>query len=242
MSSSTSAGIPLFAAEGTSGSRLVTAALGALVDQRKGRAAVRWASRLIRNLSVFELVVAGDLGDRGSRLDKVTDILTRQPRVRITWGNHDVSWMGACLGHRALIATVLRVSLRYLRIAQLEEGYGISIAPVEKLARTVYKDDPSTRFRALTWCVLVLVLPACSGGTEESGSKLKGAQSTDYRVHFNRGLELSDHLRVWPTYSYVLVSGVCLSIAQPMRQALIANTVSPGVRKRLRHQLAEHHR
>ena len=43
----------------------------------------------------------------------------------------------------------------------------------------------------------------------------------------NRGLELSDHLRVWLAYSYVLVSGVCLSIAQPMRQALIANTVPP---------------
>jgi MFS family permease len=43
----------------------------------------------------------------------------------------------------------------------------------------------------------------------------------------NRGLGLSDNLRVWLAYSYVLVSGVCLSIAQPMRQALIANTVPP---------------
>ena len=43
----------------------------------------------------------------------------------------------------------------------------------------------------------------------------------------DHGLELSDQLRVWLAYSYVLVSGVCLSIAQPMRQALIANTVPP---------------
>ncbi|MCG8418102.1 MAG: fructose-1,6-bisphosphatase [Proteobacteria bacterium] len=129
-------------------SAFVTAMLVGLIEQRKGLSAVRWASRVIRNLSVFELVVAGDLGDRGPRLDKVADILIRQPRVRITWGNHDVSWMGACLGHRALIATVLRVSLRYRRIAQIEEGYGISIAPLEKLARDCYGDDPAERFGA----------------------------------------------------------------------------------------------
>ena len=43
----------------------------------------------------------------------------------------------------------------------------------------------------------------------------------------DRGLGLSDQVRVWLAYSYVLVSGVCLSVAQPMRQALIANTVPP---------------
>ena len=43
----------------------------------------------------------------------------------------------------------------------------------------------------------------------------------------DHGLGLSNQLRVWLAYSYVLVSGVCLSIAQPMRQALIANTVPP---------------
>ena len=40
-------------------------------------------------------------------------------------------------------------------------------------------------------------------------------------------LGLSDQLRVRLSYSYVLSSGVCLAIAQPMRQALIANTVPP---------------
>ena len=54
--------------------------------------------------------------------------------------------MGACLGQEALIATVVRVSLRYRRLAQLEEGYGITMAPVEKLARDVYGDDPAERF------------------------------------------------------------------------------------------------
>lgn len=107
---------------------------------------VRAASRLVRNLSAAELIVAGDLGDRGPRLDRVIDYLIEQPNVSITWGNHDVSWMGACLGHEALIATVLRISLRYRRLSQLEEGYGLIVSPLEKLARDVYAGDPAERF------------------------------------------------------------------------------------------------
>src|SRR5262249_16232177 len=74
------------------------------------------------------------------------DTLMHQPKVAIAWGNHDASWIGACLGNEALIATVLRISLRYRRLSQLEEGYGIPAAPVEKLARTVYADDPAEQF------------------------------------------------------------------------------------------------
>src|SRR6185436_4635717 len=104
--------------------------------------------RAIRNVSIDELILAGDLGDRGPRVDKVIDYLMRQPNVALTWGNHDVSWMGACLGHEALIATVLRISLRYGQIAQLEEGYGISLASLEELARKTYGDDPAERFKS----------------------------------------------------------------------------------------------
>ncbi|APR84826.1 Fructose-1,6-bisphosphatase [Minicystis rosea] len=107
---------------------------------------LRAAAHVIRNLSVAELVVAGDLGDRGPRVDRVIDFLMRQPHVTIVWGNHDASWMGACLGQPASIATAVRLSLRYGRIEQLEEGFGIAMEPVEKLARTVYADDPATRF------------------------------------------------------------------------------------------------
>jgi fructose-1,6-bisphosphatase-3 len=122
--------------------------LRTLTEQHKGLQVVRWFSRVIRNLSAFEVIVAGDLGDRGPRLDKVIDILTHQPRLAIVWGNHDMSWMGACLGHEALIATVLRISLRYRRLSQLEEGFGITMAPLEKLAREVYGNDPTLRFQS----------------------------------------------------------------------------------------------
>ena len=126
----------------------IEAMLDTLTYEDKGLDAVHWASRVIRHLSVFEVIVAGDLGDRGPRLDKVVEVLMHQPRLAITWGNHDVSWMGACLGHAALIATVVRLSLRYRRLSQIEEGFGITMAPVEKLAREVYGDDPVKHFQS----------------------------------------------------------------------------------------------
>ena len=75
----------------------------------------------------------------------------RRPRGRLPaaaaksafiWGNHDAAWLGACLGHEALIAHVLRISCRYRRLSQLEEGYGIPLQPLEHLVRAVYADDP----------------------------------------------------------------------------------------------------
>ena len=136
---------------GARGMEARPAFLEALVSPffREGRDVdlLRAAAHVVRNLSIAEIVVAGDLADRGPRADRVIELLTRQPKVTIVWGNHDASWMGACLGHEALIATVLRVSLRYRRLTQLEEGYGITMAPVEKLARTIYGDDPCDHFK-----------------------------------------------------------------------------------------------
>ena len=107
---------------------------------------VHLISRLIRNLAVSELIIGGDCWDRGPRGDKVVDYLRKQPNVSFVWGNHDVSWLGACLGNDALLCTVLRFSLRYRRIAQIDEGYSIPTTPLEHLAETVYKDDPAKFF------------------------------------------------------------------------------------------------
>jgi fructose-1,6-bisphosphatase-3 len=113
--------------------------------ERDGELVHQLAS-VIRNLAVGELVVAGDLGDRGPRLDKVIEVVAQQLNVAITWGNHDANWLAACLGHPAAIATVVRLSLRYQRLAQLEDGYGISLEPVAQLAREAYGDDPASCF------------------------------------------------------------------------------------------------
>ena len=122
--------------------RYLHALVEPFLQRGQGHDLLRLMARLVRNLSVYELIVAGDLGDRGPRLDKVVDVLMKQPRLAIAWGNHDVSWMGACLGQPALVATVVRISLRYGRTEQLEEGYGIALSPLEQFARTVYADDP----------------------------------------------------------------------------------------------------
>ena len=126
----------------------INAMLDSLTLRGRDLQAVRAASRLIRNLSAAEIIVAGDLGDRGPRIDSVIAYLKEQPNVSFTWGNHDALWMGACLGQEALIATVLRVSIRYRRLSQLEEGYGIMCEPLEKLARDVYSGDPAACFKA----------------------------------------------------------------------------------------------
>ena len=38
-------------------------------------------------------------------------------------------------------------------------------------------------------------------------------------------LVASDYIRPWHAYAYVLISGSCLAITQPMQQVLISNTV-----------------
>jgi len=128
------------------GPEFVAAMLDELV--RRGRALhlIHLLGRLIRNLAVDELIIGGDCWDRGPRGDRVVDYLRRQPNVEFIWGNHDALWLGASLGNEALICTVLRVSLRYRRIGQLDEGYSVPLTPLEHLARTVYADDPATFF------------------------------------------------------------------------------------------------
>ena len=123
----------------------------AIVDElvRRGRVLhlIHLTGRVVRNLAIDELIIAGDCWDRGPRGDRVVEYLMQQPNVSFVWGNHDMAWLGACLGHDALICQVLRISLRYRRLLQLEEGYGIPIEPLNLLARTVYANDPATSFQ-----------------------------------------------------------------------------------------------
>ncbi len=124
----------------------IRAMLLTLAQHDRDWGAVRAAARLIRNLSCEELLVLGDVGDRGPRMDRVVDILMRQPKCNFIWGNHDMLWIGANLGHEASMLTCLRFSARYRRLSQLEEGYGVMMAPLERLVRQVYADDPAERF------------------------------------------------------------------------------------------------
>lgn len=122
------------------------ALLSEMVSHENELEFLRLTSRLVRNMLISEIIVAGDFGDRGPRIDRCIEFISRQPNVSVTWGNHDLVWMGACLGDRTLIATVLRFSLRYGRLDQLEEGYGISLNPLENLALKLYGNDPAKNF------------------------------------------------------------------------------------------------
>lgn len=124
----------------------VEALIGPFIRDDGGVELLRSTSHVLRSFSSYEIIVAGDLGDRGPRIDRVIDALRRQRNLAITWGNHDAEWMGACLGQEALIATVVRISLRYGRVSQLEEGYGIPVEPLEQLVHSSYADDPAERF------------------------------------------------------------------------------------------------
>ena len=128
------------------GPEFVEAMLDELVRRDRALHLIHLLGRLIRNLAVDELIIGGDCWDRGPRGDRVVEYLRLQPNVEFIWGNHDALWMGAALGNEALICTVLRVSLRYRRIGQLDEGYSIPLTPLEHLAHTVYADDPAEFF------------------------------------------------------------------------------------------------
>ena len=101
-------------------------------------------SYLIHSLTIDTLHVVGDIFDRGSGAAKILDVLSTVRDYDIQWGNHDIEWMGAMAGNMALLATVLRVSIRYANIETLEEGYGINLLPLANFAMTIYGDDQCT--------------------------------------------------------------------------------------------------
>ena len=101
-------------------------------------------SYLIHSLTIDTLHVVGDIFDRGSGAAKILDVLSTVRDYDIQWGNHDIEWMGAMAGNMALLATVLRVSIRYANIETLEEGYGINLLPLANFAMTIYGDDLCT--------------------------------------------------------------------------------------------------
>ncbi len=101
---------------------------------------------LIQNVSVDCLHIVGDIFDRGPRPDIIMDVLMDHHDIDIQWGNHDIIWMGAALGNRALVANVVRIALGYNNFDSLEDGYGINLRPLYSFAIDVYKDDPCERF------------------------------------------------------------------------------------------------
>jgi len=103
-------------------------------------------SNLIKRFVVGRVHVLGDIFDRGPGSDIIMEELVNYHSVDITWGNHDILWIGAASGHPACIANVIRISLRYGNLDTLREGYGIDLLPLATFALQFYKDDPCLNF------------------------------------------------------------------------------------------------
>lgn len=105
---------------------------------------------LIQSLAIDHLHIIGDIYDRGPRADIIMDELMKVHNVDIQWGNHDISWMGAASGNWALIANVIRISMRYNNFDVLEDGYGLNLRALAVFAGETYKDDDCALFMPQT--------------------------------------------------------------------------------------------
>ena len=102
---------------------------------------------LIRRLVVDHLHVVGDIFDRGPYPNLIMDTLMQHHSVDIQWGNHDIYWMGAAAGSRPCICNAIRISAKYGNLNLLEDGYGINLVPLARLAMSRYDKDPCTCFK-----------------------------------------------------------------------------------------------
>ena len=103
-------------------------------------------SNVIQRLVIDQLHILGDVYDRGPGAHTVLDVLASYHDWDITWGNHDVLWMGACAGNDVCICNVVRIALRYDNMLTLEDGYGINLVNLATFAMDVYGDDPCQEF------------------------------------------------------------------------------------------------
>lgn len=101
---------------------------------------------VIQRLVIDQLHILGDVYDRGPGAHTVIDILSGYHDWDITWGNHDVLWMGACAGNDVCICNVIRIALRYDNMLTLEDGYGINLVNLATFAMDVYGNDPCQEF------------------------------------------------------------------------------------------------
>lgn len=101
---------------------------------------------VIQRLAIDHLHIMGDIYDRGPGAHAVMDTLKNYHTWDITWGNHDILWMGTCAGNNACICNVIRIALRYDNMDTIEDGYGINLMQLATFAMETYKNDPCAEF------------------------------------------------------------------------------------------------
>jgi fructose-1,6-bisphosphatase III len=111
---------------------------------------IKALSKIVKQVLLGQIIVLGDVFDRGDEPDKILRILNKwdiKPIIKYVWGNHDILWMGAAAGNRSLIAEALRISVRYDNLKFLKR-LGIDISQLNKLALKLYPDKISGNFKA----------------------------------------------------------------------------------------------
>ena len=103
-------------------------------------------SRFIRKLAIDQLHIVGDIFDRGPLPHLIMEKLISMNNVDIQWGNHDISFLGAASGSKVMVANVIRIAARYNNLDCFEDGYGINLIPLARLAEKYYKKDDCSLF------------------------------------------------------------------------------------------------
>lgn len=118
--------------------------IGSIIETGIAESFIISLCELIQALAIDKLHIIGDIFDRGPRPDIILDELMKMRDVDIQWGNHDISWIGAASGCRALIANVIRISIKYNNFDLLEDGYGLNLRALAVFARESYGSDECT--------------------------------------------------------------------------------------------------
>ncbi len=103
-------------------------------------------SRFIRKLAIDQFHIVGDIFDRGPLPHLIMEKLLKMNNVDIQWGNHDISFLGAASGSRLMVANVIRIAARYNNLDCFEDGYGINLIPLARMAEKYYKSDSCEQF------------------------------------------------------------------------------------------------
>ncbi|MGM0495459.1 MAG: fructose-1,6-bisphosphatase [Bacillota bacterium] len=127
-------------------SKYYDAIINAIFKTKRENKFILQLSRFIRTLAIDQLHIVGDIFDRGPKPHLIMEKLIRMKNVDIQWGNHDIAFIGASCGCKVMIANVLRVAARYNNLDTFEDGYGINLIPLARLAQKYYANDPCKEF------------------------------------------------------------------------------------------------
>jgi fructose-1,6-bisphosphatase-3 len=126
--------------------RYYKAIIDAIFSTKRENKFILQLSRFIRKLAIDQLHIVGDIFDRGPLPHLVMEKLFTMKNVDIQWGNHDISFLGAASGSRVMVANVIRIAARYDNLDCFEDGYGINLIPLARLAEKYYKNDDCKQF------------------------------------------------------------------------------------------------